>query len=263
MDITSKAHTFFKKKPLPVEKLSNADKAKVYQGRTFKIKRILENRDRHTWVCLGALGEWWVEDSHWSGLTSGAPAKPYAKKDDLIYLQDFPYNCLDLGDLQETKQSLSYCIFAWMSHLAPSETIPLPEYINLVLSNNPEFIKHANKKALSELGWSISFTKSADPEDIKKELKNGRPVIAGIAYDGPSTLPSRFGYYVLITGHTESAWLVQDSIGQLELVNGRWIDLGGGTGRNVLYDFAHFNPRLFFSGGATGQCFMRLSKREP
>jgi hypothetical protein len=262
MNITSRSQTCFKKQPLSSEKLLREDKAKIAQGRTFKVNRIIENKNGHTQICFGGLGEWWVEDTHWNGLTPETPILPYTQKDDLIYLPDIPYTGLGYSDQPEIKNTLSCCVFSWLSYLAPSKTMYLSDYISLVAKNDQGFIRHANKISLRELGLSITFTSSADAEDIKKELKNGRPVITNIAYIGPSTLPSGFGYYVLITGYTNTAWLVQDPGGQLDLINGGWLDTGSQSGKDVLYCFEHFNPRLFYNGGATGHCFMRLRKTE-
>ena len=262
MNITSKSQTCFKKQPLPSEKLLSEDKAKIAQGRTFRVNRILGNKNGHTQICFGGLGEWWVESAHWSGLTPETPTHLYAQKDDLIYLKNFPYIGLGYSDQPEIKNTLSYCIVSWLSYLAPSTEISLSGYLDLVLKNYQGFIRHANKISLLEVGWLTTFTTSADAEDIKKEVKNGRPVIVSIAYDGPSTLPSSFGYHVLITGYTDTAWLVQDPSGQLDLINGGWLDTGSRAGKDVLYCFEHFNPRLFYNGGATGHCFMRLRKSE-
>jgi len=41
-------------------------------------------------------------------------------------------------------------------------------------------------------------------------------------------------------------------------VNGGWNDRGAVAGKNIKYNFEHFNRRLFLAGGATGWCWMNF-----
>ena len=70
--------------------------------------------------------------------------------------------------------------------------------------------------------------------------------------------PAGGAHYVVITGYGYDYWLVQDPFGELDLVNGGWNDRGAVAGKNIKYNFEHFNRRLFLAGGATGWCWMNF-----
>ena len=261
LPVTTKQQTWFKKQPLDADLLSNTEKAKVYQGRTYPAKRILEQKDSHTLLSFGVLGDWWIENAHWLGLTPEIINHPYAEQDGFIYLQDFPYFCLE--DVTNVKTSLDYCLAMWLRYLGEPAIQSALDYIDFLPTEEGFFFKERRRMALSKLGWNIKFSLSIDELDIQDEIKNGRPVIANIFYNGTYTAPTYADHYVVVTGYSEDQWLIHDPIGELDTANGCWKSVGGEAGKNNRHLFKFFNPRLFFSGCATGHCWSRLSKMEP
>ena len=89
IDITSKQKTWFKKHPVSVDTLPENQKASVPQKRTYRGCTPVGKKDAHTQLDMGSLGVWWVFNDHWLGLVATEP--PYAVKEDLRYLKNFPY----------------------------------------------------------------------------------------------------------------------------------------------------------------------------
>jgi hypothetical protein len=58
---------------------------------------------------------------------------------------------------------------------------------------------------------------------------------------------------VVLTGYTGSAWVVQDPYGSQDLANGGWASQAMGAGKDQLYSFKNFNPRIFVEGD--GSCW--------
>jgi hypothetical protein len=47
-------------------------------------------------------------------------------------------------------------------------------------------------------------------------------------------------------------WCVNDPYGELDLVNGRWIRIGGDAGKGLHYSCKNLNPRWQPEGAGTG-----------
>jgi hypothetical protein len=58
---------------------------------------------------------------------------------------------------------------------------------------------------------------------------------------------------VVLTGYTDSQWVVQDPYGSQDLLNGGWASQAMGAGKDQLYSFENFNPRIFVEGD--GSCW--------
>ena len=74
----------------------------------------------------------------------------------------------------------------------------------------------------------------------------------GILHKGTPDSPRGGGHYVVITGYSDSYWLVQDPFGELDLLNGTWEKQLPTSGKNQHYSFKNLNSRLFVGGGASG-----------
>jgi len=188
---------------------------------------------------------------------------PYEQQGDLIYLPNFPYASYDYeGEIKPRGISLPHCFIMWLRYCGIGGNIRFEDYLEIFASCPETHRADRHKKALLKLGLAVKFTRSADEQDIKDEIKKGNPVIADVPYSGTHIAPNSFGHSVVITGYSNDSWLVQDPIGHLDLFKGHWSDTGGESGRNLLYAFNGFNPRIFMQGGATGHCWLRFSKIE-
>ena len=259
VSMISKNNTWLKKRPLPAIRLNADEKAKVYGGRAIRRCYVLEREDHHTFLELGfGLGKWWVYDNHWKGLKTEVSVQPYAQDNDLIYLREFPYEYYNEDEIKGWRRSQAFCMTMVLKYLDAKGINGVNDYINLLNKRGSNGSRDAHLQSIRTLGYTATFGQSTDPEDIKDDIKRGLPVIASIISKKHISNPAGGAHYVVITGYGKDYWLVQDPFGELDLINGGWRDRGADAGKNIKYNFEHFNRRLFLAGGATGWCWMNF-----
>lgn len=249
-DITSKQQTWFKKEPVAADTLANDKKAKVYQGRTYRGCTPVGSKDGHTQLDMGSLGIWWVFDDHWLGLKE--EQKPYAVDESLKYLRNFPYFWQQDNGPEGWRQCQTSSIAMCLKYLGVKGINDDVDYLSYVNKHGDTTTRDAQFKALADLGVDAAFKLNLDPQDIKNQIEKGKPVAVGILHHGTVDKPRGGGHFIVVTGFSDSYWLVQDPYGALDLVNGHWSAQGPTSGKNQHYSFANMNPRLFVSGGADG-----------
>jgi hypothetical protein len=250
VDITSKQQTWFKKEPVAADTLSNAQKAKVYQGRTYRGCVPVGYKDGHTKLDMGPLGIWWVFNGHWLGLVP--EQKPYAVDGNLKYLRDFPYFWQRDNGSEGWRQCQTSSIAMCLKYLGVKGIKDDVDYLHYVNKHGDTTTREAHFKALDDLGVKASFKMNLDAKDIQNQIEKGKPVAVGILHHGTVGRPSGGGHFIVISGFSDSYWLVQDPFGELDLVNGSWLAQGPTSGKNQHYSFVNMDPRLFVGGGANG-----------
>jgi len=256
--ITSVCNTHLKKHPKTEEELSSEEKALIKSSRTLRRCQILERSREYTYIQIGGnLGDWWILNDHWKGLDGPDIPDNYSVKGDLKYLPNFPYF---QQDPEEEYDSEIFTFSMCLKYLDNSIINGTTDYLKVLNKHGRSFSAAANKAALNELGMNATFTQSADPQDIKEQIKKGLPVAASLLSKGPITRPHKGAHLVVITGYGSDYWVVQDPFGCMDLENGLWSDRGPLSGRNVHYSFKDMNRRLFVSGGATGWCWVNFRK---
>ena len=70
VSVTSRCHTWLKSHPIDATQLDTEDKAQVMPSRSILRCKVLDRKDEHTRLDMRGLGDWWVLDSHWNGLTT-------------------------------------------------------------------------------------------------------------------------------------------------------------------------------------------------
>jgi len=244
--ITSNSNTWLKKVPVSLEDISSSDKAQILSSRTLQRCQILDRRDGHTQLEINGIGDWWVLDEHWDGLNGSIKVVNNCCIDAVPYIHQIMD---DEGWDQSQSASISMCL----RHLNIPSINSHNNYLKVLNKYGKSASRYANRKALRELSVKATFSISSDDYDIKSELNRGRPVVAGILMRGSITAPVGTPHFVVIFGHTEFAWRVHDPFGKLDLVKGTWLDRGVGAGKDITYDFEHFNRRFMNEGGATGR----------
>jgi len=256
--ITSKCHTYLKKRPVPIDQLNSEEQAKIYSNRLIRRCRIIERTDGHTYLELGfGLGEWWVLDKHWEGLRTEVCIQPYARDGDLIYLRDFPY--LHRPEEESAGWGISQCcaIAMCLKYFDAPAINCINDYMNVVNKYGRLNHRASHIKAMREFGFCATFNHVTAPEDIKDNLKQGLPVVGVIAGRSIRQVGG-MAHSVVITGYDDENWLVQDPFGELDLIVGRYKDRGADAGRNVLYNSELFNKRLSVGGGIDGWCWLNF-----
>jgi len=257
VSITSRCPTWLKKRPVDIKGLVADEKARVSQARAIRRCKVLDRENNHTYLETG-LGDWWIDDKHWDGLTDEAPETPYAINRDLIYLKEFPYY------QQESDKVTDSSIFTFamcLKYLNTPGINGVMDYLKVINKYGKSIIRTAHVKALEEFGMKATFTYSLDPQDIKDQIHKGLPVAASLLSRGDITNPTRGTHLVAITGYGIDYWLVQDPFGHMDLINGLWSDRSFKAGQDAKYNCEQMEPRLFASGGASGWCWINFRKR--
>ncbi len=185
-------------------------------------------------------------NKHWVGLDGEVNIITRPRIEDVPYVHQVMD---DAGWDQSQSASITMCL----QHLGIPTINSHNNYLEILNKYGKSASRFANHKALRELNVRATFSISSDDYDIKGELDRGRPVVAGILMRGPIKQPVGTPHFVVMLGYDESSWIVHDPFGRLDLIEGTWLDRGLGSGKNINYDFKHFNRRFMDQGGATGR----------
>jgi len=253
VSITSRTNTFLKRKPIAPALLESEEKANVVRNRSIRRCQVLDRKDNHTYLELGrGLGKWWVTDNHWVGLKTEIYIHPYALKENLIHLREFPFIAHDPEDLENSRRSQSFCMAMAMKYLDARGINTINDYLNVLNKHGNSSSKDAQLKTIREFGYTATFGMSYDGGDIKNNIKKGLPAVVSLISAGPISSPKGSPHSVVITGYDHDSWLVQDPFGELDLINGGFIERNPVAGKAIKYPFEQFNRRLFAAGGSTG-----------
>jgi uncharacterized protein YvpB len=123
------------------------------------------------------------------------------------------------------------------------------QYVKIVNKYGDTTERQPHYDAMKELGYQgAKFSMKLCSEDIKSQLEKGRPVAVGALHRGPVSNPSGGGHFVVIRGYNQTGWIVNDPYGDMDLVNGGWVSQSLGAGKNKVYSYRNFNPRVFLPG---------------
>lgn len=261
VDITARQQTWLKKSTESADKLSNDQKAKIVRSRVIRNCKVLDRKDKHTYLEMGfGLGKWWIFDAHWDGLTTATPILPYAVDGDMRYLRDFPYFYQRDNGPEGWRQCQTSSIAMCLRYLDVPGIKDDLDYLKIVNKYGDTTRRPPHYDALKELNVYAKFNVTTDAQDVKDQIDKGLPVAAGVLHHGTVTKPTGGGHFVVITGYSKTHWLVQDPYGELDLFNGGWAQLSSVAGRNVKYSFKNLNPRIFIGGPSDGWCWLDFKK---
>ena len=126
------------------------------------------------------------------------------------------------------------------------------DYLRVVQRYGDTTSQAAHQAALKELGVKARFTQNCSASEVQAEIRAGLPVAMGILHQGPIGAPSGGGHWVVTYGFDSSSWIVNDPYGDLDLVAGRWLRIGGSAGRGLRYSYRNLGPRWEAEGPRTG-----------
>lgn len=147
------------------------------------------------------------------------------------------------------RQCQSSCIAMCLAFLNIGGIKDDVRYVNIVRKYGDTTERQPHYSAMKELGYTgAKFSQTLSSEDIKTEIRKGRPVAVGALHRGPVSKPSGGGHFVVIRGFNDRGWIVNDPYGDMDLVNGGWASQAIGAGKNLVYSYRNFNPRIFIPG---------------
>jgi hypothetical protein len=84
---------------------------------------------------------------------------------------------------------------------------------------------------------------------LEQQLRLGRPVACGFLHHGTVSAPSGGGHWLTVIGCTDKAVIVNDPWGEMDLVNGTYVN---SKGAGIAYSKANWGPRWMVEGPSTG-----------
>jgi hypothetical protein len=129
-------------------------------------------------------------------------------------------------------------------------------YLGRVLRYGDTTQSGSQLKALGFYGVQASLTHRADWLTIQRQIDAGFPVPIGILHKGPVSAPTGGGHWICVIGYTDDALIVHDPFGNLDLVNGGYIN---NWGARLRYSKRNFGPRWMVEGPGTGWAIIAKS----
>jgi hypothetical protein len=107
----------------------------------------------------------------------------------------------------------------------------------------------AQLETLESYGIRARFVQNCSWEDLQRQIDNGIPTPCGFYHHGPSTAPSGGGHWLTVIGYTDSAVIVHDPFGEMDVVRGTYIS---SKGARQAYSRKNWGPRWLAEGPKSG-----------
>lgn len=122
-------------------------------------------------------------------------------------------------------------------------------YLGRVLRYGDTTDPISQSKALQSYGVEARMVRNATWKTIEDQINKGIPVPIGILHHGPVSAPTGGGHWICAIGFTAEAIIVHDPFGDLDLINGRYLN---NWGARLRYSKKNLGPRWMVEGPATG-----------
>lgn len=122
-------------------------------------------------------------------------------------------------------------------------------YLKRVLQYGDTTDASAQLKALESYGIRARFQQNCDWVDLEKQVNRGVPVPCGFLHHGTPDKPSGGGHWLIVTGYTPTAVIVNDPFGEMNVVSGTY---AGNRGAGLAYSRKNWGPRWMVEGPKTG-----------
>jgi hypothetical protein len=188
----------------------------------------------------------------------GSPAAPPPAARPANPLAGFPwFSQLNPSDGPEGwRQCQTSSIAMCLSYLGVAGIRDDTDYLRVVQRHGDTTSQATHQAALAELGVRARFTQNCSASQAQAEIRAGLPVCMGILHHGPVGAPSGGGHWIAACGFDASSWVVNDPYGDLDLVTGRWLRVGGTAGRGLRYSYRNLSPRWEAEGPRTGWAWL-------
>lgn len=167
-------------------------------------------------------------------------------------LSGFPFFSQQDNGQQGWRQCQTSSIAMCLKHLKVPGINDDLDYLRVVQQYGDTTEQEAHRKALAKLGVRARFSQGMTAGQLQAEIKAGYAAAIGMLHHGPVSAPTGGGHYIAVYGFTDTAWVVHDPYGELDLVNGGWASQAPGSGKAQRYSFRNLNPRWLPEGPASG-----------
>lgn len=122
-------------------------------------------------------------------------------------------------------------------------------YLGRVLRYGDTTDAAAQLKALAHYGVRAQFAQNAGWDVLTRQIDRGVPVPIGVLHHGPVAKPTGGGHWIVAIGYTDDGIIVNDPFGEMDLVNGGYLN---GRGRRLRYSRQNLGRRWMVEGPGTG-----------
>ncbi len=220
----AQVETFLKKKVLPSQDLTNAEKIVVPQGQEFFVSAYAPDRNQHLALTLASpllcadgktrMQNVFVYAPHIRMETQNPQPLIKLPVTYRSQLNNEQYGIFGPGarqcNLTSNTMLADYLLRGALTKLAKDRGFSEPEsvYMRVLIKYGDTIDNDAQTKALKELGIESYFSFKLSAKDVLMSLQAGIPVVVGFAYKGS-------GHICLLVGHdpVHKVWLVHDPYG--------------------------------------------------
>lgn len=259
--ILAQRDTWLKREPLASSALAPEQKLFVPKGSAHIWDTItMVPGETHYKVALEAQPDkpWWFYPPHWKIINDPKPEvqKPYTHPSKLVL--DVPYYSQRDNARDPLRTCFSSSCAMLLKYLKPHSIANDDQYINTVFRHGDTTSASSQLAALEDYGVSADFRQNGGWSEIDALLTQGIPVPIGILHKGPVTKPSGGGHWIIVIGRNEdnTAYIVHDPFGDLDLVNGGYIS---SNGKAKTYSKKNLGPRWLVESSKSGW-YIRASK---
>lgn len=167
-------------------------------------------------------------------------------------LTDFPFFSQQDNGSQALRSCQTSSIAMCLRYLKVPGIKDDLDYLAVVQQYGDTTEQEAHRKALTKLGVRARFSQGMTAGQLQAEIKAGYPAAIGVLHHGPVSAPAGGGHFIAVYGTTDTAWVVNDPYGELDLVHGGWVSQSPGSGKAQRYSFRNLNPRWLPEGPASG-----------
>lgn len=252
--ILAQRDTWLKRKPLPSTSLAAEEKLFVPKGSAHIWDSIsIVPGETHYKVTLEAQPDkpWWFYPPHWKIINDPKPQaeKVYKHPDKLIL--NVPYYSQRDNAKDPMRTCFSSSCAMLLKYLKPNSITGDDQYISTVFKHGDSTSSSAQLAALEDYGLRADFLQNGGWSAIDSQLTQGIPVPIGILHKGSVTNPTGGGHWIIVIGRNEdnTAYVVHDPFGDLDLVNGGYLS---SNGKAKVYSKKNLGPRWLVESQTSG-----------
>lgn len=198
----------------------------------------------------------WSQDGKQPELAEDHELSPARKAKPTNPLTGFPYfSQLDNGP-QGWRQCQTSAIAMCLAYLGAGDITDDLQYLKVVQRFGDTTSQAAHQQALASLGVRARFVVNCSAPQLQAEIKAGLPACMGILHRGPVAAPTGGGHWVTCYGFDAHAWIINDPNGELDVVRGGYLRIGGNTGKAQRYSYRNLNPRWLVEGPSSGWAWL-------
>jgi hypothetical protein len=225
--VTALRDTLIKREPVPSSDLADDEKVPSEEGKTYAKARALRSINGHTLLDLPyGAGQWWLWDSHWSGL-GGATAAGEVRLDVRYFSQRD-------NKVDASRTCFSSSCAMLLNFLRPGTISGDDQYITEVYKRGDSTDSSVQVATLAHFGLPVTYHQNGSMEDLKAQLRAGKPVPLGILHKGPASAPSGGGHWICAIGFRDDASkpgggvvICHDPWGEIDHASGTYISTDG------------------------------------